>query len=167
MFFCYLSFPLQLAVPWTYPFEEIMQDRYQAAKRSVTSQSHVRLRVQRTMRAVQHERGWRAEQKAVDALSEPFPDRPSWFRSIRLGTEEEDHEGIDVVIETKDLGKLLIQVKSSQAGVKKFVERGRRSHLIGIVVIGLDDETSVVRQKLLHVAKQLRHAILEKRGTSL
>ena len=144
-----------------------MQGRYQAAKKSLTSQSHTRLRVNHVLRAVQHERGWRAEMLAVEAFSEPDSHRPRWFRSIRLGTEEEDHDGIDVVIETTDLGKLLIQVKSSLAGVKKFTEKGRRSHLIGIVVIHIDDEASIVREKILEVALQLRRDILEKRGILL
>lgn len=65
------------------------------------------------------DRGRAAEQWVVDALLFMGRHWP-WFRTARLATRAEDCEQIDVVVETKDLGPLYVQVKSNGASAAAF-----------------------------------------------
>lgn len=42
------------------------------------------------------------------------------MKTARHATREEDHRGIDIVLET-DVGRLYLQVKSSYRGVEEFL----------------------------------------------
>lgn len=46
-----------------------------------------------------------------------------WVSRIRLGTPDEDAQGKDVVVETRDVGDIPIQVKSSRRFLKKHFNR--------------------------------------------
>ncbi len=64
-------------------------------------------------------RGRAHEERALRVLSELVGD-PSWFLSVRHGTQSEDARGIDIVCET-DQGSVHIQVKSSYKGAIPFL----------------------------------------------
>src|SRR5271156_1710138 len=61
-------------------------------------------------------RGIQAEERGVKACRSEG--RPAWMKTARYATREEDRHGIDIVVET-DVGRLFVQVKSSQRGVEK------------------------------------------------
>src|SRR3989344_8447271 len=54
---------------------------------------------------------------------------PSWYVSSRLSTPEENYRGIDIVVETNDLGRFFIQVKSSLKYVNKFLLNSTRTRI--------------------------------------
>ncbi len=82
--------------------------------------------IARVLGKLGHERGRANERLVLEACL--LPQRPAWMKSARAGTRAEDHEGIDVVVES-DVGKLFVQVKSSRTGKAAFAERRRRAHV--------------------------------------
>jgi hypothetical protein len=73
-----------------------------------------------------HQRGIESEMRLLESCR--LPSRPSWMHRARLATRIEDRSGIDIVVES-DVGALLVQVKSSNAGKQHF----RRRPLLGIL----------------------------------
>lgn len=94
-------------------------------------------------------------------------DKPDWVVEIRPGTEVEDHQGIDFVMETKDVGKIFIQVKSSTWQAERFMAKHPRNphHIILIVV---DDRANSVdiRRRIMESAEKERAWRLAKRNHS-
>jgi hypothetical protein len=95
------------------------------------------------------------------ALAETLP---SWFKDHREATKEEDEQGIDLVINSHDLGPLYIQIKSSRRGEIKFLDKGRRSRLIEVIVIRANETKKMVLEKILEACEKIRTQILERRG---
>ena len=78
--------------------------------------------------------------------------------SARADTRAEDHDGIDVVVES-DVGKLFLQVKSSRTGKSAFAQRRRRAHVAVVVVRAGDTLEEILRRvvgALAPVRKQYR-----------
>ena len=73
-----------------------------------------------------------------------------WVARIRLGTEDEDHQGKDVVVETTDVGDIPIQVKSSRKFLKKHF---RRYPDIPVLVIHRSHSEEDVRKMLARIIK--------------
>ena len=76
------------------------------------------------LRTIANQRGRTSEQRVLEACQ--LPGRPAWMKSARAATRAEDHDGIDVVVES-DVGKLFVQVKSSRRGKADFEEKRRRA----------------------------------------
>jgi hypothetical protein len=79
--------------------------------------------VARVLGKIGSERGRANEHHVLEACL--LASRPAWMVSARAGTRAEDHDGIDVVVES-DVGKLYVQVKSSRTGKAAFVKRRPR-----------------------------------------
>ena len=94
---------------------------------------------------------------------------PKWFLRVRRPTRKEDlYEGKDAIIETTDVGKLFLQIKSSEAGAAHF-RKGRhckRNKLIGIVVIRESDTSEDILAKARNVLSQLRQEIFKNRKST-
>lgn len=81
---------------------------------------------------------------------------PSWVKSIRRATHEEDHQGVDLVAEI-DTGPIRIQVKSGWKRAREF----QRDHPdIPVFVVGPEDSEEYVRRKLLNLLRQERAKLL-------
>lgn len=70
-------------------------------------------------------RGWwmgkKNEEKFYCSFHLESFEKPRWLKKIRKGTPDEDRRGIDFVVETHTNPPLVfIQIKSSEAGRKKF-----------------------------------------------
>jgi hypothetical protein len=82
--------------------------------------------------------GQNNERRVVEAFTTAYPwpeQRIPWIYEVRLGTDDEDHRGIDVVFRT-DVGDIGLQVKSSEDGRKHFIERQARGEVgVEIVVV--------------------------------
>lgn len=102
------------------------------------------------LNTIAHERGLRNEQRVLFACQNP--NRPSWMLSARIATKEEDHNGIDIVIQS-DIGKLFVQVKSSEKGKEAFSERRRRARVAIIVVHHNDTENDLLNKVVLELTK--------------
>jgi hypothetical protein len=89
-------------------------------------------------REVRRQEGAKAKQRATDAealVIQALKDMPpSWVRKVRRGTADEDKRGIDIVVETADVGPLHLQVKSGR-NASRTASKFRRSHLYIPVII--------------------------------
>lgn len=69
-------------------------------------------------------RGKANEAAALRIVTEAVGSQP-WVRLVRPAIPEEDRAGIDVVVETTDVGYLFVQVKSSVSGLREWTARYR------------------------------------------
>ncbi len=77
---------------------------------------------------------------------------PSWVKSIRRATHEEDHQGVDLVAEIIE-GTVRIQVKS---GWKRALEFQRDHPDIPVLIVLPEDSEEYVRRKLLALLRRER-----------
>ncbi len=109
---------------------------------------------------IANQRGRTSEQRVLEACQ--LPGRPGWMKSARAATRAEDHDGIDVVVES-DVGKLFVQVKSSLRGKADFEERRRRAR-VAVVVVGAGDAAEKVLRKVVGELAKVRAGYLKERG---
>lgn len=109
---------------------------------------------------VGRERGTSSEARVLAACQ--LEGRPPWMVSARAATREEDHAGIDVVIES-DVGKLFVQVKSSRRGKAAFLERRRRA-VVGVVVASVADAPERLLAKVVGALAPIRKKYLAERA---
>lgn len=79
--------------------------------------------------------------------------RHSWIFDVRYGTEEEDAEGIDLVV-TTDAGDLPLQIKSGERRAKIF--RSRRPDITTVTILPWQSER-VVRSNIISSLKHARN----------
>jgi len=89
-------------------------------------------------------------------------ERPDWMRSIRRATHDEDHAGIDLVVES-DIGKLFVQVKSSRTGKLEYLARRRPAKVAIVVAMDRDSQDALFRKVFGELAK-LRAALVKERA---
>lgn len=75
-------------------------------------------------------RGWwkgkKNEEKFYCSFCLENFEKPSWLKKVRYGTTDEDSRGIDFVVETYvNPPFVFIQIKSSEAGKKRFWRKHR------------------------------------------
>jgi hypothetical protein len=105
-------------------------------------------------------RGRTNEERVLHACR--LASRPPWMKSARRATRAEDHDGIDVVVES-DVGKLYVQVKSSRRGKAEFQERRRRAR-VAVVVVGSGDAPEKILARVVGQLAPLRAEYLRQRG---
>jgi hypothetical protein len=106
---------------------------------------------------VTYQRGIESEMRVLESCR--LPSRPPWMHRARPATRIEDRSGIDIVIES-DVGALLVQVKSSNAGKQYFRRRPLLS--IGIVVVRTADSAEALLAKVVGELEPIRAQHLEK-----
>jgi hypothetical protein len=100
-------------------------------------------------------RGERAEARVVAELRRVT--RPWWLLDVRRAHASEDRTGIDVVVETSDVGRLYLQVKSSKCGAAKWSRRHRYdTRLIAVIVVRPLDGPSTIYGRALGALILLR-----------
>jgi hypothetical protein len=104
-----------------------------------------------------HQRGIESEMRLLESCR--LPSRPPWMHRARLATRIEDRSGVDIVIES-DLGALLVQVKSSNAGKQQFRRRPLLS--IAIVIVRAGDSAAALLAKMVGELEPIRAQHLEK-----
>jgi len=77
-----------------------------------------KMRVRSILGTLNKERGAHNEVLVLDSIHRL---NPTWVRSARLATREEDRKGIDIVIDSI-YGDLYLQVKSSRMGKERFLD---------------------------------------------
>ena len=108
------------------------------------------------------------EKRVVEALGTnyPFADRPPWIKNVRLATKDEDNRGKDVVVETTDVGNILIQVKSSTCAKQKFLRRqayGEVSIRILCVIISASNDASAICRIIMPLLNRAHNERVAKR----
>lgn len=124
------------------------------------------LRERRAWKQVEQRVGHFIEEQLIEALDQnknPNLELPAWYVSSRLATPEEDHRGIDVVVQTKDVGCFFLQVKSSLTFVAKFL-LGKTRTRIAIVVIRPNDSVETIRNKFFKAARMEREWLKKRRA---
>jgi hypothetical protein len=116
--------------------------------------------INRQFGKVANQRGRGNEKRVLDACL--LAARPGWMQAARLATREEDHDGIDVVIES-DVGKLYVQVKSSRRGKAAFLESDRRAR-VAVVVVRTGDSQEALLRKVVGGVGALRAEFLRDRA---
>lgn len=117
-------------------------------------------KVIRALNDISLERGRRNEERFFEAMNDPLAkDLPPWILRARRPTSTQDKfEGIDAIIETSDVGKLFVQIKSSMTGANNF-KNGRhfkRNSSIVVVVIRDDDTPKTIRAQARKLLSELR-----------
>ena len=59
---------------------------------------------------------------------------PDWYNGISKATMDQDQKGIDFIIHTA-FGDIFVQIKSSEAGAKKFLNKLRTNNFRIVVLI--------------------------------
>ncbi|HAT68307.1 MAG: hypothetical protein A2481_01890 [Candidatus Yonathbacteria bacterium RIFOXYC2_FULL_47_9] len=123
--------------------------------------------VTRALKDISLCRGRNTEDRFFEAMrTSASADMPRWFlRAKRPSFKEDRWEGKDAIIETTDVGKLFLQIKSSEAGAAHFVKgrHYRRNKFIGIIVIRERDSFEDILIKARSVLSQLRQDVLKNR----
>ncbi len=117
-------------------------------------------RVRKIIGQLGHERGRINENRVWQVVNDCRSLWPEWFQGAWLSSKTDDGRGIDLVV-MSDVGKLYFQIKSSEAGRKKF-ERQRRHLPIELIVVKNTDTD--LYQKVLAAAGRLRDRFLAKRN---
>lgn len=115
--------------------------------------------------AVRAERGFQNESAALRALQDDSFKRPEWFKSVRRADREEDKRGIDIVVETHDVGRLYLQVKSSKVFARRFAEK-RRPSLIGLIVASYSDDPKELHRRAMDELETLYRQVIARRDRS-
>lgn len=117
----------------------------------------------KTIGQTENHKGFSAEERALGILLFHYPKEP-WIRFPRKATREEDTlMGIDLVVETVDIGKLFLQIKSSEGAKRRFYQKKRRA-MIAVVVVRHADDEDFVWVKLRNALRELRRDVLVMRG---
>ena len=116
-----------------------------------------------TLGQVELRKGRLAEERVLAAVNANAPTCLSWFRSARLATAAEDRRGIDIVIETKDIGLLYLQVKSSRAAARKY--RHTHQHVvISTVVVHFYESLENIWCRVFPKMIEIRKEVLRRRS---
>ncbi len=111
-------------------------------------------------------KGRRNELRVIETLRRPPLALPEWLSRVERASPEEDCAGIDVIITTRDLGKLLLQIKSSERGRRRFLEEhAHRAAEIWVIVIRDKDKPATILRKVLAACKELRRGILQRNAS--
>ena len=71
---------------------------------------------------IQRSRGFQTEERFMRALENGNGSNPHWYKGVSRGTVEQDQNKIDCVVHTV-FGDIFVQIKSSQAGANKFLNK--------------------------------------------
>jgi hypothetical protein len=100
-----------------------------------------------------------AEKRALAACRDPA--RPEWLKTARYASRREDRQGVDIVLES-DIGRLQLQVKSSEHGKERFLAERRRLR-IAVVVVRPYEPDETVRANVYAAITALREHYLGER----
>jgi hypothetical protein len=78
-------------------------------------------------------KGAEAEKRSLEQIRSHYRELP-WIKYARKATKKEDHEGIDIVVYTKDAGELFVQIKSSYKHAQQFCRKHPGKFIIIIIV---------------------------------
>jgi len=110
-------------------------------------------------------RGRDTENRVMWAFENATVSVPLWFGCIDRASREQDlYRGIDFVVETRDMGKIYLQVKSSQIFAQKFrFKQSKRRYNKYIAVVVLDENTiaaDAVCDRVISAVSKIRNKLL-------
>jgi hypothetical protein len=91
-------------------------------------------------------KGKNAEERSLLAITSHYRDPELfWVVRARRATKLEDRKGIDIVVQTSDIGRLFIQIKSSRRGADKFLREHSGSKAAVVIVREEYSDAQVLR----------------------
>ena len=121
--------------------------------------------VKEVLRRIASQKGVDAETKVEKVMQTNFENNtlPDWILKYEKACKEDDSKGIDGWVYTTDVGKIKIQIKSSESGKEKFM---RRHHWqdTAILVIDSRDSFDTILSKIISGIEPLRQRYLSKRS---
>ena len=121
------------------------------------------MEIKRIIGRVGDERGKKAENLLDYSLNTSIANKiaPSWLIGYSPGSEDDDGKKIDGWVETSDVGRIGLQIKSSYNVAKQFRKEFPR---IPVVVIRLGDSEEKILNTVLKQIGAVRKKYLRKRG---
>lgn len=95
-------------------------------------------RVLKILENIQRSRGFQTEEKFMRAIENGNGNNPDWYNGVSKATNEQDQKGIDFIIHTI-FGNIFVQIKSSEAGAKKFLNKLRNQNFRIVVLVIKND----------------------------
>lgn len=105
-----------------------------------------------------YHRGKYSESKLAQSLC-ALKNPPMWFLGVRAGTLKEDMQGVDLWVQTKDVGEIPIQVKSSHTAALRYWER-RGSNGTVVIVVPHDISHEELGERAIGLVKSWRKEAL-------
>lgn len=118
--------------------------------------------IERTLREAGRQRGSLTERKVLSVFQERIIQKrcPPWLTGCEKADWEDDRKGCDFLFVTVDVGKLKLQVKSSQRGL----EEARRKHpKIPAVCLAPEASADVIFQECINAVSRQRDIYLQER----
>ncbi|MFA6429840.1 MAG: putative dsRNA-binding protein [Patescibacteria group bacterium] len=103
------------------------------------------------------------EQRLLDILRQPTLPLPAWITGVRAATPEEDRKGIDVVVDTCDVGHIYLQVKSSVRGKFQFVSRHPVAHDTAVIIVTKTMEPLEILKEAISLCGRLHQEVLKRK----
>jgi hypothetical protein len=114
---------------------------------------------------IANQRGFKAEERVENVMRSNLENNnlPDWILGYEKACEQDDYRGVDGWIYTRDVGKLKLQIKSSQRGKNEFMKRHRWQDT-AILVISRQDSSETILDKVISSIIPLRQKYLSKRS---
>lgn len=126
----------------------------------IDHENAARRTLRKTIGDVARERGELRERRAL--ASTTTAPLPTWLRSVRKATLDEDRHGADLIGES-DVGQLKVQVKGCAAAARNFRESHRYGY-IEVVVVGGHESDETIRGRVLGAFGRARDTVRKQRG---
>ena len=95
-------------------------------------------RVFKILENIQKSRGFQNEERFMRAIENGNGNNPNWYNGVSKATTEQDQRGIDFIIHTS-FGNIFVQIKSSEMGAKKFLNKPRNQNFRIVVLVIKND----------------------------
>ena len=103
-------------------------------------------RVLKILEKIQRSQGFQTEERFMRALENGNGNNPYWYYGVSKATTEQDQKKIDFIVHTV-FGDIFVQIKSSQTGANKFLNKRKKWHLnIVLLVIKRDYSEETIRE---------------------
>ena len=79
-------------------------------------------RVLKILGNIRRSQGFKTEERFMRAIENGNGNNPNWYNGISKATTEQDQRGIDFIVHTA-FGNIFIQIKSSEVGAIKFLNK--------------------------------------------
>ena len=101
-------------------------------------------RILKILENTQRSRGFQNEERFKKAIENGNGNNPTWYKGISWTTKKEDRKGIDFIVHTV-FGDIFVQIKSSEAGAKKFLKKPKNKNfrIIFLVIKNDYDEENI------------------------
>lgn len=86
-------------------------------------------------KAEEKQRGIESEWRFFRALREYRKDWCPWLTKVRWATEQEDSRGIDFVAQTRDVGDIYVQVKSSPGIAEEYMRKAAQGPFDVVIIV--------------------------------